>query len=126
MPVVEIRGLPQADAVVERLLVTVTGRVANALGEDPRGTWATWEEIPRRRYSEGDVLVDEQPHETHPPLVRVTAFEGRSDEQVAAVLEAAAGAVAEELAIEPGNVFAVYDEARSGRIYTGGGIIRTS
>jgi hypothetical protein len=42
------------------------------------------------------------------------------------MLEAAVAAIAEELAIDPGNVFAVYDEARSGRIFTGGSIVRRS
>ena len=124
MPVVEVRALPQPDDVVQRVLAAVTQRVADALGEEPRGTWATWDEIPAGRYSEGDAAADEQPRSTHPPLVRIVAFEGRTDEQVAAMLEAAADAVAEELALEPGNVFAVYDEARSGRIFTGGNVIR--
>jgi hypothetical protein len=125
MPVVEIRGLPQPDVIVERVLVAVTGRVAAALGEEPRGTWATWEEIGARRYAEGEGLADSQPHETHPPLVRIAAFEGRSERQIAAVLEAATGAVADELGIEPGNVFAVYDELSSGRVYSGGGVLRS-
>ena len=82
------------------------------------------EEVEQRRYAEGDVFTDGQPAETHPPLVRVIAFEGRSDEQIAAILEAAAAAIADELGLDPGNVFAVYDEARSGRIFTGGNVIR--
>ena len=124
VPVIEIRALPQPEDVVERVLTCVTKAVADVLGEEPSGTWATWEEIPADRYSEGDVAAAAQPRETHPPLVRVIAFEGRSDEQVSAMLEAAAAAVAGELAIDPGNVFAVYDEARSGRIFTGGRVVR--
>jgi phenylpyruvate tautomerase PptA (4-oxalocrotonate tautomerase family) len=125
VPVVEIRALPQPDDVVERVLSAVTRAVADVLGEEPRGTWATWDEIPAGRYSEGDVAAAAQQQETHPPLVRLIAFQGRSDEQIAAMLEAAAAAVAGELAIDPGNVFAVYDEARSGRIFTGGSVVRT-
>lgn len=126
MPVVTIRALPQSDMVVERVLTAVTSGIATALDEDSSGTWATWEEIGARRYAEGDDLADGQPHDTHPPLVRITAFEGRSDEQIAAMLDAAAAAIAEQLGIEPGNVFAVYEEARSGRISTGGRIVRRS
>ena len=126
MPVVEIRALPQPEDVVTRVLGAVAARLSDVLSEEPRGTWATWEEIPVGRYSEGSVAAAAQPHETHPPLVRVVAFEGRSEEQIAAMLEAAAAAVAGELAIDPGNVFAVYDEVRSGRIFTGGRIVRRS
>ena len=124
MPVVEIRALPQPDNVVTRVLDAVTSDIAAVLDEEPGGTWATWEEIAPGRYSEGDVAAAAQPHETHPPLVRVIAFEGRSEEQIAAILEAAAAAVAGGLGIDPGNVFAVYDEARSGRTFTGGSVIR--
>jgi phenylpyruvate tautomerase PptA (4-oxalocrotonate tautomerase family) len=124
VPVVEIRALPQPDDVVQHVLAAATHAVADALGEEPRGTWATWEEIQPGRYSEGEAPAQVQPYDTHPPLVRVTAFEGRTDEQIAAMLKAAAAAIAGELGIDPGNVFAVYDEARSGRIFTGGGIVR--
>jgi len=124
MPVVTIRALQQPPEVVERVLTAVTEHVAAALGEDPRGSWATWEEV--AAYVEGYDLAGVQPHETHPPLVRITAFEGRSDDQIAAVLEAAAAAVAQQLGVEPGNVFAVYEEARSGRVFTGGRVVRRS
>jgi phenylpyruvate tautomerase PptA (4-oxalocrotonate tautomerase family) len=124
VPVVEVRALPQPDVVVERVLAAITGRVAAVLGEEPHGTWATWEEIRARAYAEGDDLADSQPLDTHPPLVRVTALEGRSDEQIAAVLEEVVAAISEELALEPGNVFVVYDEVSSGRVYTGGRVLR--
>jgi phenylpyruvate tautomerase PptA (4-oxalocrotonate tautomerase family) len=124
VPVVEIRALPQPDDIVEGALAAVTARVAQALGEDPQGTWATWETIEPNRYAEAHDIADAQAPDTHPPLIRVTAYEGRSGKQIEAMLTAAAEAVATALGLEPGNVFAVYEEARSGRIYTGGRVVR--
>ena len=63
-----------------------------------------------------------QPHATHPPLVRVTAFAGRSPELVAAILERVAGTLVRELGLAPGNVFVCYEEVHSGALYTGGGV----
>ena len=124
MPVVEIRALPQPEDVVEHALVAVTARVAQALGEEPQGTWATWETIEANRYAEADDIAEAQAPDTHPPLVRITAYEGRSAKQIEAMLAAAAESLATALGLEPGNVFAVYEEARSGRIYTGGRVVR--
>jgi phenylpyruvate tautomerase PptA (4-oxalocrotonate tautomerase family) len=118
--VIEVSALPQQPGTdVGAVLSAVTREVAALLGEAPRGTWATWEEIAPGRYSEGGVAPAAQPRSTHPPLVRVTAFEGRAPEVVAAVLRRVAETLARELALEPGNVFVRYEEARSGRLFTG-------
>ena len=121
MPVVEIRALPQPGGVdVEHVLAAVTRELAALLGEEPSGSWATWEEIPPGRYAEGGDAPAHQPRTTHPPLVRVTAFEGRPPELVARMLETVAGTLARELGLEPGNVFVRYEEQHSGRLYSGG------
>ena len=57
----------------------------------------------------------EQPSATHPPIVRVSAFEGRSPDLVARVLSAVAGTVVRELGLEPGNAFVVWDELAAAR-----------
>ena len=121
MPVVEIRALPQRDGVdIGVVLTAVTQALAALLNEEPSGTWATWEEIAPARYAEGGDTPLSQPRETHPPLVRVTAFEGRSPELVAAMLDTVAGTLTRELDLDPGNAFVRYEEARSGRLFTGG------
>ena len=121
MPVVEIRALPQRDGIdIGAVLTAVTTALAAVLNEEPSGTWATWEEIASARYAEGSDTPLSQPRDTHPPLVRVTAFEGRSPELVAAMLDTVAGTLTRELDLDPGNAFVRYDEARSGRLFTGG------
>jgi phenylpyruvate tautomerase PptA (4-oxalocrotonate tautomerase family) len=122
MPVVEIRALPQAGVEIEPVLAAVTLELAAFLGEEPQGTWATWEEIPGGRYSEGGDAPAAQPRSTHPPLVRVTAFEGRAQNVVAGMLATVAETLARELGLEPGNVFVRYEEQVSGRLFTGGSV----
>jgi hypothetical protein len=124
VPVVRIAALPQPPGVeVERVLAAVTAAVAAVLEEDPRGTWATWSELPPGRYAEADDAPALQPRSTHPPLVELVAFEGRPPALVARMLEAVADALARELRLEPGNVFVRYVEATGGRLYTGGRVV---
>ena len=122
MPVIQVEALQQAPpADVGQALEAVCAEVAALLGEEPNGTWATWRTL--ERYVEGRDAPTMQPATTHPPLVRVIAFEGRPAEQVAALLRCVATILARELALEEGNIFVVYEEARSGRLYTGGDVV---
>jgi phenylpyruvate tautomerase PptA (4-oxalocrotonate tautomerase family) len=119
VPVIEIRALPQPARVdVEGVLAAVTHAVAAVLGEEPRGTWATWEEIPFERYSEGGVTVAEQPAATHPPLVRV-AGGPRSPELVGCILDTVSATLTRRLGIEDGNAFVRYEELVPERLRTG-------
>jgi len=119
VPLVEIRALPQpAHVDVGAVLGRVTRAVAAVLGEDPRGTWATWEEIPFARYSEGEVLATAQPTATHPPLVRVSGA-GRPDELVGRILDAVSLTLTESLGLEPGNAFVRWEELQPERLRLG-------
>jgi phenylpyruvate tautomerase PptA (4-oxalocrotonate tautomerase family) len=125
MPVVQIRALPQPGSVdVPVALSYVTTELAALLGEEPQGTWATWETIEPGRYAEGSDSPTTQPRHTHPPLVTVTAFEGRSAELVEQMLTCVAETLARALDLGEGNIFVTYDEAWSGRVYTGGRVLR--
>ena len=57
-------------------------------------------------------------------MVRLTAFEGRNAAQVEAIMLAAVEALALALGVAPGNVFLVYQQVGSGRVYSGGEIRR--
>jgi phenylpyruvate tautomerase PptA (4-oxalocrotonate tautomerase family) len=121
VPVIQVEALPQALGVdVEQALAALCAEVAAVLGEEPRGTWATWRTL--ERYVEGIDGPAIQPSSTHPPLVRVIAFEGRPAELVAELLRCVARVLAGELRLEEGNVFVVYDEALRGRLFTGGSV----
>lgn len=122
MPVVQVTSLRQRvgvdiDAVSRALVVAVS----RELGDEPSGTWVTWQTLPPGAYREGETDAPlEQPTASHPPIVRVIAFEGRPPELVARILSAVAGTIVRELGLEPGNAFVVWDEARAGHIHTGG------
>lgn len=124
MPIVQVTALRQrvgvdVDAVSRALAIAVS----RELGEDAAGTWVTWQTLPPGRYREGeDDAPFEQPSSTHPPIVRVTAFEGRNPDLVARILSAVAGTIVRELGLEPGNAFVVWDELQAGRLHTGGGM----
>jgi len=124
VPVVRISALPQLDSVdIPSVLAAVTRDLAALLDEHPGGTWAAWETIRPGRYAEGSQTPEVQPRDTHPPLVQVIAFEGRDPELVERMLTTVAGTLVQELGLGEGNVFATYDEAPSGRIYSGGRIL---
>jgi phenylpyruvate tautomerase PptA (4-oxalocrotonate tautomerase family) len=85
---------------------------------------ATWGTIEPGRYAEGSDSPTAQPRHTHPPLVTVTAFEGRPAELVEQMLTCVAETLVRELGLGDGNVFVTYDEVHSGRLYTGGRVLR--
>jgi phenylpyruvate tautomerase PptA (4-oxalocrotonate tautomerase family) len=122
MPIVQVTALRQRvgvdlDAVARAIVLAVS----RELGEEPAGTWVTWQTLEPRRYREGDDHPPpEQPAATHPPLVRVSAFEGRPPDEVARVLSAVAGTIVRELRLEPGNAHVVWDELHAGSLHTGG------
>jgi phenylpyruvate tautomerase PptA (4-oxalocrotonate tautomerase family) len=122
VPVIQVEALPQAGGVdVEQALVALCTEVAAVLGEEPRGTWATWQTL--EHYVEGNDGPSVQPGSTHPPLVRVIAFRGRDPALVAELLRRVAAVLARELRLDEGNVFVVYEEAQPGRLYTGGDVV---
>lgn len=122
MPIVQIVALRQPAGVdVDGASRGVARAVGAVLGEDPSGTWVTWQTLAPGGYHEGDAdAPSEQPHATHPPIVRVLAFEGRTDELVGRILTVVAATVVAELGLAPGNVFVSWDEVRAGRVHTGG------
>lgn len=125
VPVVCIRALRQPPVVdVSTVLGRVSRALSDLLGEPPEATWAMWETIESGCYAEGELAPDEQPRGTHPPLVSLLAFEGRPPDLVERMLVCVAQTLARELDLEEGNVFVTYEEARSGRVYDGGRVVR--
>ena len=124
MPIVQVTALRQRvgidlDAVFRALVLAVS----RELDEDPSGTWVTWQTLEPGAYREGEHdAPSEQPTATHPPIVRINAFEGREPDVVARVLSTVAGTIVRELGLGPGNAFVVWDELQAGRLHTGGGM----
>ena len=127
MPVVQIEALPPPDQVdLGHVMRNVREAVASGLECDPGSVWVTWRTLDA--YLCHDQLPDTQPHpphNTHDPILRLIAFEGRDEHQITGALQGAATVLAGALGLEPGTVFALYEEGRSGRVCTGGEIRRT-
>ncbi len=124
MPVVEIRALPQKPpADVPNVLERVCTELATVLDIAEKRVWATWETIEGCHYVEGRQETPDQVASTHPPLVRVLAFEGRSDDVVRVMLETGARRAAEVRGLEGGNVRVTYEARKPGRVWSGGRVL---
>jgi hypothetical protein len=124
MPILHVRALPQKDQkLIQRALSDTCEAVAKVYGCNPIQVWTTWEEIKPGMYLEGTNLADVQPDSTHPPIVEMICFEGRSPEQIEVLLTTAASALSRGLRI-PNNIFISYREAKSGQVIAGDGTIR--
>jgi phenylpyruvate tautomerase PptA (4-oxalocrotonate tautomerase family) len=118
VPVVRIRALPQPSADVGEVAAAVATALAAELGEDPRGTWATWETVDA--YAEGPEAPAEQPSGTHPPLATVLA-RARAPETIERMLHCVGDTLVSELGLELGNVFVIFEEVEPGRLYVASG-----
>ncbi len=122
MPIVQVTALRQRVGVdIAEVSREIVLAVSRELGEEPSGTWVTWQTLAPGSYREGeDDAPHEQPAATHPPIVRINAFEGRDPDLIARILSAVAGTIVRELGLEPGNAFVVWDDVAPGRLHTGG------
>lgn len=126
MTILEITALPQHAAIdIPDVLTKTSLAIAEAYECDPSHVWCTWQTIEAGHYVEGDFAPTHQPEFTHPPLARLTCFEGKSAEQIEKTLLAAAKTLGEGLGM-PDNVFITYHEAKSGQVIAGNGIVRKS
>ena len=123
MPVIHVRALPQPAIVdIQRVLKDIACAVAIATSMPAHRVFATWETIQNGWFVEGETAAATQQKATHPPIVSLTAFEGRSSETIRKMITAIADTLAKHLPIEAGNAFISYIEAKSGQIFTGGAI----
>lgn len=113
-----IRALPQRGIDERAVAGVVATALAAELGEEPRGTWVTWETVDA--YAEGDIAPDRQPAETHPPLAEILAG-ARPPETVARMLRSVGDTLVRELGLEPGNVFVTFTEVDRARLYDASG-----
>lgn len=124
MPILEIKGLPQKDPKkIKIALKKVTMAIAETYGCKPNQVWATWEELTPGYYFEGSTCAEIQPDHTHPPIAKLTCFEGKSPLEIEKTLKVAANTLSVELGI-PNNIFMTFQEALSGRVISGNGIVR--
>ena len=122
MPIVHVTALRQRvgvdlDAVSQAIVIAVS----RELGEEPSGTWVTWQTLPAGGYREGAATRrSSNPRRRIRRSCASAPSKGGHPELVARVLSAVAGTVVRELGLDPGNAFVVWDELRAGRVHTGG------
>ncbi|OGQ35438.1 MAG: hypothetical protein A3F16_03730 [Deltaproteobacteria bacterium RIFCSPHIGHO2_12_FULL_43_9] len=127
MPVIEIKALPQKEWIsVPNVLKKLSAKVSQVMGEEPKHVWASWESIKPEHYVEDNHETPLQPAGTHPPIVKILAFEGRPQELVEKLMSAVAEFLVKELELDPGNVFIIYQELRSGHVFDGGQVVKKS
>ena len=125
MPIIEVCALPQKPGVDRRAaLATLCTAVASEFEMPAHAVWGTWQEFAPGDYLEGADAPSVQPDSTHPPIVRLFAFEGRSPPAIEKMMTLVADTLSRELRMEEGNVFVLFIEGKSGRVYSGGGIVR--
>lgn len=122
MPVVTLRTLPLPAATVEPMLPALAAAVAPCLGVPADRVFAVHQVL--TAFAEGDRLVGEHRPHTHPPLVDIAAFAGRTEAQIEAALRAAGQVVTAALGVDPDNAFVTYTEIGRGRVLTGGMVRR--
>ncbi|MSP91023.1 MAG: hypothetical protein EXR79_04340 [Myxococcales bacterium] len=123
MPVLTLRTLPlPADVPPPRVLAALVAAVAPCLGVDAARVFAVHQPLAPGSFVQGSSAAALQPAGTHPPLLDIAAYAGRSDAQIRAALEAAAAVLCAELRLEPGNAFVTYTEIGRGRVFTGGSV----
>ncbi len=125
MPVIRIEALVATSPVVEPMLNEVSRAAAAAFDEHPRHFWVTFTALRAGNYLEGGHVRGVDDAHRVAPLVTISAFEGRSDQEIADCLRAVAHAVGKHLNLDPELVFVEYRELGPGRVYTGGDV-RTS
>jgi phenylpyruvate tautomerase PptA (4-oxalocrotonate tautomerase family) len=123
MPIIRISALPPRNPTdVSNVLGAVCDAVARAANMPAHHIWATWNELKPGHFVEADKPADTIGEATHPPLVEVIAYEGKSADAIEKILTAVADTLVAELQLAPGNVFITYTEARANKTYTGGKI----
>jgi phenylpyruvate tautomerase PptA (4-oxalocrotonate tautomerase family) len=123
MPIVEISALPQPASVdIPTVLGRVTLAVAAGMDCDPGVVWAVWRRIEPGCYVVRAHAPVTQPQESHDPIVRIMAYEGRSPEVIARTVEGVGRTLAGCLGLDAANIFVWYEELRAGRVFTGGAV----
>jgi phenylpyruvate tautomerase PptA (4-oxalocrotonate tautomerase family) len=119
VPIIEITALPPTGRVdVSRALGRVATTVAEALGEEPRGTWALWRPLEPGGYAEGADAPTAQPAGTHPAIVDV--FAGPRDDATG-LMEVVGRAVVEAFGLDDGNVVVRLRDADPDHVWWGEG-----
>lgn len=120
MPVIRIQAIRTKSLDVEALLERVSAAVAGAFSLELAQCWSCFTEIMPGEMFEGGRFRDATGR--HSPLVTLSAYRGRTPEEVRCALEAVADEVVDAFGFADGDVFVEYREINEGEVYTGGSV----
>jgi hypothetical protein len=124
MPLISIRSLPlPAPFDGSRAVTAIARALADATRVGIEHFMVTWEYLPAGHYAHAGTTAGEQPAESHPVLVDVTAPDFNPAETVEALLALLDGLVTEAAGVAAGNVFLVYRPVASGQVLDGGEVV---
>ena len=122
MPVLTISSLP-VEADIPGILAELNQELAAVFQCEPQHVWSAWHVLQPGHYAVGGQVAQSQPVDSHSPLVRLLAFEGRPAETREAAMRLTAACLERALSLAPGNVFVEYVEGRAGYVLDGGNIV---
>lgn len=122
MPMIELQALPQGigQERLQELLSELAHIASDSLKAPLKAVFVVFRPIEAGCYMHEDSAIPLQTKDSHPPLLRISAFVGRTGEQIAECLRRCAESIELSLGLESGNVFASYVELQSGHVLTGG------
>ena len=123
MPFLHVRSLP-LEAEVGAAVSAVSRAFAEQAGVAEEHVTVTWDVLAPRAYAHAGATAARQPADSHPVIVDLLAPDFNDAARVEEMVRAAAAAVAREAGVGAGNVFVNAREARSGRVFDGGEIVR--
>ena len=125
MPFIHIRSLPPAEPIdTAALLEQLSADFAAATGIGVEHVTATWEWLEPGHYAVGGTAASEQPARSHPVLVDLLVPDFNADDDVARMMTAVADSLAARGGIVRDNIFINQRDARSGRVFDAGDIVR--
>lgn len=125
MPVIFIKSLPfQRERNIAAILKDISKDVSEESGVDLQHFTVTWEYLSPGHYAVSGVTEDTQPMESHPVLVDVIAPDFSSAGNKDVMLNTLANSLAKRAEVPQNNIFIQYQQAHSGMVYDGGGIVR--
>ena len=125
MPFLHIRSLPVGgDFDTAEAVRAISAEFARAAAVDEQHVSVTWQTLEPGHYASAGETATAQPAGSHPVLVELLAPDSNSDERIEQMLQVAAGAVAAQAGVDPGNVFAHFSPAHSGKVFDDGELVR--
>ena len=125
MPFIHIRSLPPAEEPdTSALLEGLCADFARDTGIGIEHVTATWEWLEPDHYAVGGKAASAQPAGSHPLLVDLLAPDFNAGADVERMLVAIADSLAARAGVARDNIFINQRDARSGRVFDAGEIVR--